>query len=93
MSFGSRVPNASSVSPSPPGGRAFADGTRDSSDWMLAGYTSAGAPDAAFGAGGSAITDFGTGPDDIAALAVQGDGIVAAGSIYASLGLAHYTTR
>jgi len=43
--------------------------------------------------GGIAITDFGAGSDEIAALAAQGDKIVAAGSIYTSLGLARYTTR
>ena len=75
------------------GGRAFADGGRDSSDWALAGYTSRGAPDRAFGAGGIAVTDFGTGSDEITALAAQGDKVVAAGSIYASLGLARYATR
>jgi uncharacterized delta-60 repeat protein len=75
------------------GGRAFADAEHDSSDWVLAGYTPAGAPDAAFGAGGIALTDFGTGADEVAALAAQGDKIVAAGSIYTSLGLARYTTR
>lgn len=75
------------------GGRVFADAERDSSDWVLAGYTAAGAPDAAFGAGGIAITDFGTGADEIGSLAAQGDRIVAAGSIYTSLGLARYTTH
>jgi uncharacterized delta-60 repeat protein len=75
------------------GGRVFSDAGRDSSDWVLAGYTPAGAADAGFGAGGVAITDFGTGPDEVTALGVQGDGIVAAGSIYTSLGLARYTTR
>jgi uncharacterized delta-60 repeat protein len=75
------------------GGRAFADAGRDSSDWVLAGYTRAGALDPAFGAGGLAITDFGTGEDEVAALAAQGDRIVAAGSIYTSLGLARYSGR
>jgi hypothetical protein len=75
------------------GGRAFADGGRDSSDWVLARYTSRGAPDRAFGAGGIAITDFGTRADEITALAAHGDKVVAAGSIYASLGLARYMTR
>jgi hypothetical protein len=47
----------------------------------------------AFGAGGIAITDFGTRADEITALAAHGDKVVAAGSIYASLGLARYMTR
>jgi uncharacterized delta-60 repeat protein len=75
------------------GGRAFADAQRDSSDWVLAAYTRAGAPDVTFGTRGITITDFGTGADEVAALARQGDRIVAAGSIYTSLGLARYTTR
>jgi hypothetical protein len=45
------------------------------------------------GTGGIAITDFGTGADEITALAAQGDKVVAAGSIYTSLGLARYVTR
>jgi hypothetical protein len=75
------------------GGRAFADRERDSSDWVLARYTLRGAPDRAFGAGGIAITDFGTRADEITALAAHGDKVVAAGSIYTSLGLARYMTR
>lgn len=68
-------------------------GGRDSSDCVLARYTSRGAPDRAFGAGGIAITDFGTRADEITALAAHGDKVVAAGSIYTSLGLARYMTR
>ena len=48
--------------------------------------------DRSFG-GGIVTTDFGTGPDEIGALAAQGDRIVAAGAIYSRLGLARYETR
>jgi uncharacterized delta-60 repeat protein len=64
------------------GGRAFEDDRLDASDWLLV----------RLGAGGGVVrSDFGTGADWVAELALQPDGkLVAAGSIYASHGVARY---
>jgi uncharacterized delta-60 repeat protein len=74
------------------GGRAFAGAVFGSSDWALLGYTRRGRLDRSFGAGGVARADFGTGEDEVAALAVAGGGIVVAGTIYASHGIARFLT-
>jgi uncharacterized delta-60 repeat protein len=73
-------------------GRAFADATYDPSDWALARYTPGGNLDRSFGAGGIVRTDFGTGSDGAAALALRPAGVVVAGEIYASVGVARYLT-
>jgi uncharacterized delta-60 repeat protein len=73
-------------------GRVFTDSTFDPSDWALLRY-SRGGLDRSFGAGGIVRTDFGTGSDEAAALAVVPGGVVAAGTIYSSLGIARYVTE
>jgi len=73
------------------GGRVFDDARFDASAWVLARYSRSGALDRSFGRGGLVVGDFGTGADWIGGLSLQSDGrIVAAGSIYASQGLARY---
>jgi uncharacterized delta-60 repeat protein len=75
------------------GGRAYAEAVFGSSDWALLGYTARGRLDRSFGAGGVARADFGTGEDQAAAVAAVRGGIVAAGTIYASHGIARFLTR
>ena len=75
-------------------GRAFEDSTHDASDWVVARYLRSGALDSSWSGDGIRRTDFGTGADEAAALALQADGkLVAGGSIYGSLGLARYLTE
>jgi uncharacterized delta-60 repeat protein len=60
-------------------------------DWALVRYTANGRLDRSFGVGGKLRTDFGTEIDDVAALAIQGDGkIVAAGESASDFALARY---
>lgn len=66
--------------------------TYDPSDWALVRYTPGGNLDRSFGAGGIVRTDFGTGSDGAAALALRPAGVVVAGEIYASVGVARYLT-
>ena len=63
-------------------------------DFVLARYTSLGALDTSFGAGGKVITDIGAGSNDIANSVVIQDGgeIVVAGSSDNDFALARYTT-
>jgi uncharacterized delta-60 repeat protein len=75
------------------GGRAFTDAVFGASDWALVGYTRRGRPDRSFGAAGIARPDFGTGEDEVAALAATPAGIVAAGSISASHGVGRFLAR
>ena len=73
-------------------GRAFADATYHPSDWALVRNTAEGIIDCSFGADDIVRTDFGTGADQGAALALTPAGAVVAGEIYASLGVARYLT-
>jgi uncharacterized delta-60 repeat protein len=90
------------------GGTTFPDRVvlRPNADFMLARFTPEGAPDAAFGIGGTVTTDFGGESwDDARALALQPDGsVVLGGSTNAGnspgvlfgadqLGLARYTPQ
>jgi uncharacterized delta-60 repeat protein len=90
------------------GGTTFPDRVvlRPNADFILARYTSAGAPDTAFGVGGVVTTDFGQESwDDAKALALQPDGSVVLGGstnagnspgvLYGAdqLGLARYTPQ
>jgi uncharacterized delta-60 repeat protein len=72
------------------GGRAFSDSSQDASDWALLRYGRTGRLDRSFGGDGVVVTDFGTAEDSVSALAIHGGRILAAGSIYSSLGLARY---
>jgi uncharacterized delta-60 repeat protein len=74
-------------------GRAFADPAIDGSDWALLRYTRGGRLDPSFGGDGIVVTDFGTGADAAAALALVPGRVVVAGEIYASLGIARYLTE
>lgn len=74
-------------------GRAFTDTTRDASDWALLRYSRRGRLDRSFGGDGIVQTDFGTGSDEAAALTLAPGKAIAAGAIYASLGIARYLTR
>jgi uncharacterized delta-60 repeat protein len=65
-------------------GTAYVDAVFGDSDWRLLAYSRRGRLERAFGA------DFGTGEDEAAAVAVTPAGIVAAGSIGASLGVARF---
>ena len=71
-------------------GRAYTDSSQDASDWALLRYGPGGRLDRSFGGDGIVVTDFGTGEDSARALAMHDGRIVAAGFIYASLGLARY---
>jgi hypothetical protein len=62
------------------------------SDWALVRDTAEGIIDCSFGADDIVRTDFGTGADQGAALALTPAGAVVAGEIYASLGVARYLT-
>jgi len=72
------------------GGRAYSDSSQDASDWTLLRYGRGGRLDRSFGGDGIVVTDFGTGEDSVRALALHDGRILAAGSIYASQGLARY---
>jgi uncharacterized delta-60 repeat protein len=90
---------ANAVVPQPDGrivvaGRVFDDDRFDTSAWVLARYGRGGAIDRSFGHGGLVVSDFSTGADQVAALAVQQDGrIVATGSVGESQSLARYHPR
>jgi uncharacterized delta-60 repeat protein len=73
-------------------GRAFTDPTHDASDWALLRYSGTGRLDRSFGGDGIVQTDFGTGSDAAAALALVPGRAVVAGAIYTSLGIARYLT-
>jgi uncharacterized delta-60 repeat protein len=75
------------------GGRAFAEAVFGASDWALVAYTRRGRLERSFGAAGIARADFGTGEDEVAALATAPGGIVAAGSIYASHGVGRFLAQ
>jgi uncharacterized delta-60 repeat protein len=72
------------------GGRAFSDPSQDASDWALLRYGRGGRLDRSFGGDGIVVTDFGTGEDEVRALALHDGRILAAGSIYSSQALARY---
>jgi hypothetical protein len=74
-------------------GRAFTDAARDSSDWVLLRFSRGGLLDRSFGADGIVRSDFETGSDEAAALALAPGTAVAAGAIYSSLGVPRYLLR
>lgn len=71
------------------GGRAFVDSNHDPSDWIVTRLLPGGSRDSSW-SGGLARVDFGTGADQINDLVFQNGKLVAAGSIYGSLGLARF---
>jgi hypothetical protein len=70
-------------------GRDSASGSR----FGVARFRRDGTLDRSFGAGGIALTDFRTGSDQAAALALMPGRAVAAGAIYSSLGIARFLTE
>jgi uncharacterized delta-60 repeat protein len=75
-------------------GLAYEDGDYTTSSWALLRYRPSGRLDASFGRGGIVVTDFGTGDDGAAALALQPDGrIVVGGLVYMDQALARYRGR
>lgn len=71
------------------GGRVFESSDYDPSDWIVSRLLPGGATDPSW-SGGVARVDFGTGADQINDLTLQRGSLVAAGSIYGSLGVARF---
>jgi hypothetical protein len=75
-------------------GLAYEDADDTTSSWALLRYRSNGRLDPSFGRGGIVVTDFGTGDDGAAAVAIQPDGrIVVGGEVYMDQALARYRAR